>query len=290
MNETWLFIDVNFMAWRAYYALGKLTYNEIPTGVLYGFLRDLTTLVDLHNATQLAFAFDRSPGLREAICPTYKESRRKKIIGDPVYRRTHNALCRQVRLLATQILPAIGYQNVYHAAGYEADDVIGSLVCNMLPQDDAIIISADKDLWQCLRGNVLCYNPTTGKPTTLQSFYERWQVEPSQWPDVKAIAGCETDDVVGLEGVGEPTAAKYIRGVLPKHYAAYKKIHCRAGHGVWRENLKLVRLPYAGCPAFVPTPQAPISPKAWAAMCENYGMHSISGLPPIPRAICPSRT
>jgi len=73
-------------------------------------------------------------------------------------------------------------------------------------------------------------------------------IAPSQWADVKAIAGCSSDGVEGVRGVGEKTAAKFLRGNLKPASKAHQAIV--AGNNVWRRNLPLVRLPFPGVGKF----------------------------------------
>ena len=104
-----------------------------------------------------------------------------------------------------------------------------------------VIVSTDQDLWQLLSGDrVTVWNPRTKKMLTEQAFRERWGIGPSQWADVKAIAGCPGDGVPGVPGVGEKTAAKFMAGRLKDTTKAYNRVV--EANDLWERNLRLVRL------------------------------------------------
>ena len=95
---------------------------------------------------------------------------------------------------------------------------------------------------------------------------------------MKAIGGCSTDGVKGVEGVGEVSAIKYCRSVLPFKSKAWRAIVNSSA--IIEHNRKLVRLPFEGCP--VPTlVDDKISKEGWREVCAELGMRSIVGRPPI---------
>lgn len=248
----WLVIDCNYLCHRAYHAIGDLEYNDVPTGVVYGFLRDFIDLCEKFATTRVVFCFDHGPGIREQHLPTYKASRKTKYENeDDVDKKRRKKMREQVQRLRDVYLPKMGYKNVFHAKGYEGDDMIAMAVTNAIPDDHLkLIVSTDKDLYQLLDKRVRIYNPA-GKPPyvyTLNKFEAEWGIKPGLWPDVKAIAGCSSDDIGGIAGVGEKTAAKFLRQELGEHTKAYEKI--TAGGDLWQFNLPLTKLPYQNCPTF----------------------------------------
>jgi 5'-3' exonuclease len=106
----------------------------------------------------------------------------------------------------------------------------------------------------------------------LELFRKTWGLEPAQWADVKAYAGCSTDDVPGVPRVGEHTAAKYLRGELGTHtktYAALARAEIQCAF-----NLKIVRLPFPGTPTFE-IRQDTVTEEKWQALADALGMQSI---------------
>jgi 5'-3' exonuclease len=276
--RTWLILDTNYLAYRAFYSTGELAWGDEATGVIFGVLRDIGTFRELFATDNIIFCFDSRESIRCTISPTYKEKRRiEEATWDDETRARKAGMREQVLRLRRQHLPGIGYANVFQARGYEADDVIAS-VCQTLPGgDERIIISADEDLWQLLDADTICYNPGKRQVTDLVGFREKWGIEPGQWPDVKALAGCSSDDVRGIIGVGEATAARYLRGELPRTGKLYGKIHSQTGQRVWRRNLPLVRLPYEGTPIFTVGADT-VTPATWAAVADGLGFASLRDL------------
>jgi 5'-3' exonuclease len=275
MNEPWLILDSNYLCHRAYHSTGGLEYGDIKTGVLFGFLRDVVILQDLFATDRPLFCFDMPPGLREGVCKTYKADRVARYNAMPEEEReAYIAFREQVTLLRERVLPRCGYRNIFYEPGYESDDIIASL-CRSLPQtDEVVIISSDKDLYQLLSPRVRCHNPQKRQTFTEHEFRATYGIDPDQWPDVKALAGCPSDNVVGIRGVGELTAIQYLRGELKAPGKKYKDIECNAGQATWRRNLCLVTLPYHGCPTFEVRPDD-VTVARWRRVADWLGLKSL---------------
>lgn len=266
---TWLILDAPHMVYRAYAGTGRLA-----EGVVYGFLVDLANLQDTFAATSVAFCFDApDPCLREAAYPAYKAARKARRAADRPDRKAEHAQIRyQTGLLRDKALRALGYANVLVAAGYEADDLIASVAAHSIPAgDDAVIVSSDHDLWQLVRPGVVWHNPASKRTVTAESFTAEWGIEPRQWVDVKALSGCGTDSIEGVDRVGELTAARYLRGTLNKGYQVYAKLEAATAHDTWRTNLPLVRLPFVGCPRFT-LGEDSLSAEKYAAVAARLGL------------------
>lgn len=275
-----LVLDANYLCHRAFFAMGGLSHEDVKTGVIFGVLRDIANLAKQFSTNRFAFCFDSPKSLREEVYPNYKSSRRKR--KGPrgqseeeahQYQLDREELYRQIKLLHNDYLPAVGYKNVFMQEGYEADDLIASIVLGDGDMKmDYVIVSGDKDLYQLLDSNVSMWVPGTKQLLTGLSFMKEWQIDPSDWVKVKAIAGCSTDDIEGVPGVGEITAAKYVRGELPPKAQTYQDI--KAMRDVWRENLKLVRLPYEGLEQVV-LKKCEIPVTAWRGIAKKCGINSI---------------
>jgi 5'-3' exonuclease len=243
----YLLFDCQFLAHRAYHSVGGLQHEGEATGVAFGVLRDIEYLTDMFGADATVHAWDfGGPGLRGQAVPGYKAGRAIKAAEWSDEEKQSRAWFReQVLDLRQKHLIAMGYRNVFCVPGYEADDIIAVAVNMLGPGDEAIIISADKDLWQCLGASVSCYNPITKKLMTIARFQaEYFGIDPALWASVKALAGCDSDDIVGIAGVGDKTAAAYYGHKLnpktKKYHAILENLH------IHNENIKLTRLPYPG--------------------------------------------
>jgi 5'-3' exonuclease len=275
MSSPWLILDSNFLCHRAYHVLGELKYGNQGTGIIFGFLRDILSLQDLFLTNKFVFCFDLGVPYRVIDYPAYKETRRKE-------RKKRVVLNDQIKLLRKEILPSLGFKNVLYQKGYEADDLIASVCGGFGKKDSGIIISADKDLFQLLSAQVTMYNPQSKKMVSAESFTKQWGCDPTCWPNVKAIAGCSTDEIAGIEGVKEKTAVKFITGTMNPQSATFDRIV--KGHQVWQENLRLVTLPYPATKTFELKPGIP-SVEQWKAVCRQYGINSLPNMPVSRKAI-----
>lgn len=273
--KTWLFLDVNYLAHRAYHSTGELTYKEIKTGVIYGVLRDILNLQELHYTNRIAFCFDSKSSKRKALSTEYKADRKAKY--DAMTRseqRAYDELRDQIQLMRREYLPSLGFKNVFCQKGYEADDLIASLCDTLEPDCRAVVVSADGDLLQCLTDRVSIWNPRAQKMTTSKSFREKYHVHPIQWSMVKALAGCKSDHVTGIEGVGEITACKWMRGALKPKSKAYQLI--RNNLNIANTNIQLTRLPFPGTKP-MELVRDKFDRKAWKELTKRLGFRSLEG-------------
>ncbi len=236
--KTLLLVDSNFLCHRAARTTGNLSHQGDATGVAFGFLRDIDTLRTLFNPDTMIFAFDYGgKGHRGVLYPEYKANRKSDWDEE-----TYEAFIEQVKKLHSSILPTLGYKNIFRAKGYEADDIIARVSGGLYPNERAIIISADKDLYQCLRRDVSMYNPITKDIMTIDLFVDKYGIDPAEWANVKALAGCPSDNIKGVEGIGEKTAVKwYTGGITPE-----SRIHNLIidNYDIVTKNLPLVKLPF----------------------------------------------
>jgi DNA polymerase-1 len=215
---------------------------------VYGFLATVMSLRERFDTDNFVFAFDRGKLKRTEILPTYKDRPPRS----PDHEEEHKLAKQTMEQLRRKLLPFFGFKNILSQPGYEADDVIASVVINSLPEgDDAVIVSTDNDLLQLLSTDrVVIYNPNKELVYNEAKFSEEWYgLQPGDWALVKAIAGCRSDNVPGIRGIGETTAAKFVAGQLPWHSSGYEKIKSTK-KSVFEERLKLVKLPYEGTQTF----------------------------------------
>jgi DNA polymerase-1 len=267
MKTPWLLLDCNYLAWRAFHSMGSLSFKEIQTGVVYGVLREVLSLQETFGTRRIAFCFDRGMLLRKIDYPGYKARRTK----DKRDEEDHKEVRKQVNLLRTKYLPLIGFRNLFSQSGYEADDVIAGIV-EPRPTKNFIVVSSDKDLYQLLSPRVTIWNPHKKERITEGKLREEFGIGPSQWADVKAIAGCVSDEVEGVRGIGEKTAAKFLRGELQtgKQFDLIVK-----GNSIWRRNLGIVRLPYPGLRDFQLVKDE-VTGEGWQAIIDLLGMRSLA--------------
>jgi len=171
-----LLADLNYLSHRAFYTTGSLSYEGQGTGVAFGVLRTLEDVADLFGIDITVIACDSRTSLRKDILPSYKSSRWENMTEEDKEKRKDFE--KQIRRLETEILPLAGYRNIFEVDGYEADDIIAKVAEDVESPSTALILSADQDLWQCLRQGVDAYNPTSKKLMTASSFKDEWKLDP----------------------------------------------------------------------------------------------------------------
>ena len=202
-----LLIDGHSILNRAYYGVPPFTNSHgEPTGGVYGFINIMYKLLEQEKPTHIAVAFDRhEPTFRHKMYAEYKGTR-KPMPDD---------LRAQVPVLKS-FLRASGI-SVLELAGYEADDIIGTLSRHGAAADmDVSIVSGDRDLLQLVNSRVTQFIPKTKSGVTTTEVYtpaamlETYGVTPLEFIDVKALQGDSSDNVPGVPGIGEKTAQALI--------------------------------------------------------------------------------
>lgn len=274
----WLLFDCDYLCHRAFFALGGLYKDGFATSVLFGFLRDIITLQELYNTANIAFCFDcTDASFRKLVYPAYKSNRIKNY-NDAQAARSMLELREQIESLREDILFQIGFTNVFCINKFEADDVI-AFCCQRLYDNPITIVSADSDLLQLLDkdNRITQWNPKEKKSMNWESVVEKYDIEPTDIPIYKALAGDTADNIRGLKGVGKKTAVAYLNNRLAKNSLKYVQI--REQEDEWHRNLCLTRLPYPdtlNVPPLVFDSTTKIKRKNWIKMCNKLGMKSLT--------------
>lgn len=207
MAEKIMLIDGNSIVNRAFYGVPLLTNGEGRyTNGVYGFLNILFKLLDEEQPDYLAVAFDlHAPTFRHRTFDGYKGTRK----GMPEELREQMPLLKEV--LQAMHIP------IFEQEGFEADDILGTL--SALAEKNGIVpvvVSGDRDLLQ-LAGETLKVRipKTKGRRTETEDYYAadvqaKYGVTPAEFIDMKALMGDASDNIPGVPGIGEKTAAKII--------------------------------------------------------------------------------
>ena len=200
-------LDGNSLAYRAFFALPDDMTNASGqvTNSVYGFTTMLLTLIKDHKPDGVAVVFDRpEPTFRHEAIAEYKAQREK----------APEILIQQLGLIR-ELLDAMGIK-WFELAGYEGDDIIATLATHANEQGhDIIIVTGDRDSYQLVQDphvRVL-YNKRGVSDYALYDeagILERTGVTPAQYADYAALRGDPSDNLEGIPGVGEKTAAKLI--------------------------------------------------------------------------------
>lgn len=245
-NLNTIIIDCNYLGHASRFAVdSKLkTSTGIHTNVIYGFLETVLNLSIYYKTSDLVFVWDSMQSKRKEIFPDYKKSRHKDLTEQE--KLELKIAYKQFRILRKNILPAMGFQNNFMEEGFEGDDLIASIIKNDSFGKNFLIYASDHDLYQ-----LLSYNVSMIKKKgiyTARNFVDEFGINPKKWWRVKALAGCTSDEVPGLKGIGEKTACKYLKNELKEKSITYKKI-IDGQEEIEKQNKPLVKLPFTGTPA-----------------------------------------
>ena len=222
-----LLVDGNSLVHRGFHAIPHLsTKSGEPTNGVYGFaLLFLKALKELA-PTYVAVAFDLpEPTFRDKLYEPYKAKRIKA--PDELY----SQIPRVKELVKAFSLP------IYEMSGYEADDLIGSLatLANKEKDLEVIILTGDLDTLQLVDERVKVYAPKQGLTETKlydqAAIRERYGLEVPQLVDYRALRGDPSDNIPGVKGIGEKTAAGLLQEykTLEGVYKNLDKVKPRVG-------------------------------------------------------------
>lgn len=241
-----LIVDCNNICHIAKHSLGDLRVDEVKTGVIFGFMRQVLALSKTFSTNQFVFAWDVGPLIRKELFPEYKANR--GINKSEEDKWLDEVSLPQFAAIRDHVLPSIGFRNILYCDGFEADDIIAKLVIDGDDAKSMTVISADSDLYQLL-DHCSVYSTVKKEETTKESFVRKYGIQPSEWVDVKAIAGDSSDNIPGVAGVGEKTALKYVRGELGHKTKKYQDIV--DGKEIIDRNRNLMTIPLSSTPDLV---------------------------------------
>jgi DNA polymerase-1 len=208
MAKKLFLLDGMALVYRAHFALISrpiLTSQGVNTSALYGFTQTLLDILNRQQPTHIAVAFDtQAPTQRHIAFPAYKATRQE------MPEDLSQALPHVRRMVEAFRIP------VLICDGYEADDIIGTLVRRAEKEGfQSYMVTPDKDFGQLIDENTFLYKPARmGNDVELIGLPEiqtRWGVQkPEQVADVLALMGDASDNIPGVPGIGEKTAMKLI--------------------------------------------------------------------------------
>src|SRR3982074_3308347 len=203
-------IDGPSLVYRAFFALPEsiATSTGVPTNAIFGFASMLVKIVTEYGVCPTVVAGDAGPSGRTEVFADYKSPRRSR-----------PDLLKQQWPAMEPLVEAFGYSNV-RVEGYEADDVIASLVdraLNATPPVPVMIVTGDRDAFQLIDEEGLVKVMATSRGITDTTVYDRqavidrYGIPPELIPDFYGLKGDTSDNIPGVPGIGDKTASELLQ-------------------------------------------------------------------------------
>ncbi|MFD5451532.1 DNA polymerase I, partial [Streptomyces sp. NPDC127100] len=235
-----MLMDGHSLAYRAFFALPAENFTTAtgqPTNAIYGFASMLANTLRDEAPTHFAVAFDVSRKTwRSEEFTEYKANRSK----------TPDEFKGQVQLIG-ELLDAM-HVTRFAVEGFEADDVIATLATQAEAEGfEVLIVTGDRDSFQLVSEHTTVLYPTKGVSEltrfTPEKVVEKYGLTPAQYPDFAALRGDPSDNLPGIPGVGEKTAAKWINqfGSFAELVERVDEVKGKAGQNL-RDHLESVKL------------------------------------------------
>ena len=201
-KETLYLVDGSSYIYRAYYAIRHLSSpTGHPTNAIYGFIQMLLKLLKDYAPQHVAVVFDAGrTTFRTEMYPAYKANRA--------------AMPDDLRVQMEPIREVVRAFNIptLELQGYEADDIIGGLAKRFAAEGGkVVVVTGDKDLMQIVTDHVTLLDTMKGKESGIAEVVERFGVGPELVIDILGLAGDSSDNIPGVPGIGEKTAAKLVQ-------------------------------------------------------------------------------
>jgi len=199
-------IDGNSLVYRAFFALPETiaTSRGVPTNAIFGFASMLVKLMTEYGQKPTIVAWDAGDSGRKALAADYKAGRAKR-----------PDLLREQFPHMEPLVEAFGYTNV-RAEGYEADDVIATLAARARERGvEVMVVTGDRDTFQLIEDGVRVM--ATGRGITDTKIYDReavidrYGIGPELIPDFYGLKGDTSDNIPGVPGIGDKTAAQLLQ-------------------------------------------------------------------------------
>ncbi|MEU9465315.1 DNA polymerase I [Streptomyces avermitilis] len=235
-----MLMDGHSLAYRAFFALPAENFTTAtgqPTNAIYGFASMLANTLRDEAPTHFAVAFDVSRKTwRSEEFTEYKANRSK----------TPDEFKGQVELIG-ELLDAMHAQR-FAVDGFEADDIIATLATQAEAEGfEVLIVTGDRDSFQLVSDHTTVLYPTKGVSEltrfTPEKVFEKYGLTPAQYPDFAALRGDPSDNLPGIPGVGEKTAAKWINqfGSFAELVERVDEVKGKVGQNL-RDHLESVKL------------------------------------------------
>jgi DNA polymerase I len=208
MPDELFLIDGNSLAYRAFFALPEsiATSTGVPTNAIFGFASMLVKILTDYGPKATVVVWDKGYTGRKEVYPEYKAQR-----------STRPDLLKEQWPALEPLVAAFGYHNLA-VEGFEADDVIASIVQRARHSEPAIpvmVVTGDRDAYQLVGDGVRIMTTSRGITDTRvydrDGVLERYGIPPELVPDFIGLKGDTSDNIPGVPGIGDKTAAELLQ-------------------------------------------------------------------------------
>ena len=202
MKQIVLAVDYCNLLFGSYYGEKLINSHDENVNAVKGFFFKLKMLKDMFDPDKIVFANDlsRSRTFRRKLYKPYKAQRKEH---DP-------DIMKQMEY-ASRLAALIGYPFLNHEL-YEADDILG-MISKFNTERDVytIIVSSDRDLYQLINDYTFIFSPKSKELIDKAYIFNKYQMTPEQWVELKILQGDRSDNIPGIPGIGEVTALKLMQ-------------------------------------------------------------------------------
>ena len=221
-NDKVLIIDGLNTFIRVFSVIPTTNEDGVHVGGIVGFLRSIGYVINMVSPTRVIIVFDGKGGStrRRKIYPEYKQNRKTKYRVNRTYdfasqedekQNMIMQLQRCVEYLDTLPVTVLSYDNI------EADDTIGYLTKQVLPDSNIIIMSTDKDFLQLANGRVKIWSPSKKKMYDDKSVFEEFGISSQNYIWYRVLDGDKSDNINGVRGLGLKTIRKKLPFLTDNH-------------------------------------------------------------------------
>src|SRR6201994_1998018 len=208
MADELFLIDGNSLAYRAFFALPEsiATSTGVPTNAIFGFASMLVKILTDYGPKSTVVVWDAGSSGRKEVYPEYKAQRSSR-----------PDLLKEQWPALEPLVDAFGYRNI-RVDGYEADDVIASIAEAAKTEDppiEVMVVTGDRDAYQLVDEQVRIMTTSRGITDTKvydrQGVIDRYGIPPELVPDFIGLKGDTSDNIPGVPGIGDKTAADLLQ-------------------------------------------------------------------------------
>ncbi len=205
MSKIFCIIDGTGQIYRSFYAIKELSTSKgFPTNAIYGFINILNKILKDIKPDYICTVFDSpKPNFRHKLYKEYKITRSKP---------PENLIVQIEKI--KEITKNLGI-NVLEIEGWEADDIIATIVKKFSQHCEYIIVSSDKDIMQLVNKNVKLFNTRTGEYYDEKYIQEKLGIKPPLIPSYLALVGDKVDNIKGISGIGHKRALEILKANQP---------------------------------------------------------------------------